>query len=352
MLGYRNTVLPRFGMLAGAMVIAIGIGAVMQKGDSAHLTALYAQPDTAQTNTTLVTATDVPPASPTFQIPEVPAPVQMAQAPTTVAPMLQQPVISGIQMTSSDANVSAPADATSTLRSPSIMQATESGCQASVTATPGPAALIDLAVSAPCLPSERIVIHHEGMMFTGQTDADGQAKVIVPALKVESVVMTSFADGTTIMTPTSTPSLNFYDRVVLQWQGNAGLQVHAFEYGATYNQDGHVWAGRPQSIATAAAGDGGFIMQVGVADALNPMLAEVYTFPSGITTRLGDVGLTVEAEITRHNCERDVAAQTLQFVPEQGLAIQDLSFTIPTCQAIGEYLVLNNLLEPVNLAQR
>ncbi|MEO0356776.1 MAG: hypothetical protein AAF386_00530 [Pseudomonadota bacterium] len=350
MLGYRNTVVSRFGMVAGAMAIAVGIGAVMQKGDSAHLAALYAKPDTAQAVDAAVTVADVATLDPVSVEPVRPVAQAMVQLPK--GNRVSQPLVTGIQMTSSDPAAIETTQPMSRMRSTPSIQTVATGCAVSMTADPAPAAMIDLAISVPCLPQERVVLHHEGMMFTVQTDDQGRVDISVPALSPASVIMASFADGTSAMTPTETPSLNFYDRVVLQWQGDAGLQVHAFEFGATYNQDGHVWAGRPQTVAATAAGEGGFIMQLGATDGLNPMVAEVYTFPSGLTARPGAIGLNVEAEITRENCERAVAAQTLQYTPDAGVTIQDLSFTIPTCQAIGEFLVLNNLLEPVNLAQR
>jgi hypothetical protein len=212
--------------------------------------------------------------------------------------------------------------------------------------------MIEVTVNAPCHGNSRVTLHHEGMMFAVQTDDRGQADAQVPALKVNSMIIASFQDGTGAIVETATPSLDGYDRVVLQWQGNNGLQIHAFEYGATYDQQGHVWSGRPQAAADTISGQGGFVLQLGDTNVADPLLAEVYTFPSGMAPRQGDVDMTVEAEVTRQNCERTVAAQTLQFSPGDSLEIQDLTFSLPSCQAIGEFLVLNNLLNPVQLAQR
>ena len=44
------------------------------------------------------------------------------------------------------------------------------------------AAMIELTLSAPCLPNERVTVHHRGMMFTETTALDGTLKTTLPAL--------------------------------------------------------------------------------------------------------------------------------------------------------------------------
>lgn len=368
MIGSHKSVLTRFGVAGGAFAVAMGIGVAMQSGSSGHLTALYAEAET------VVPQIGNMPEGLNRSVPNQPMLVQVDDA-ADLQDLLQGQVanvqssapaplagfaetLSGIQFTSSDPGVSMP-QATQSAPRPFVMQqpttAAATGvaqCDPSITATAADVAMIDLNVDAPCHANARVTLHHEGMMFAVQTDGRGQANIQVPALKVSSIVIASFEDGIGAMIETNTPSLASYDRVVLQWQGNTGLQIHAFEFGASYDQKGHVWSGQPQAAADTMSGEGGFVLQLGNPNVANPLLAEVYTFPSGTASRTGDVDMTVEAEVTRQNCERSVAAQTLQFSPNQGLTIQDLTFSLPSCQAIGEFLVLNNLLNSVQLAQR
>lgn len=368
MFGQRKSILPRFGVAGGAFAIAIGIGFVMQQGDSAHLTAMYAQADTAvyEIDSLPQVVGRTSPSQPMASSVDTAADLQdllqgqMARfqpnVPTVVSGLAEQ--LTGIQMTSSDASVSM-GDVTLSAPKPSfipqpVLQAapTDIDCDPRLSAVSGDAAMIDLDVVAPCHMNARVTLHHEGMMFTIQTDARGMAQVQMPALSSKSVVVAAFADGAGAVADVDAPSLNFFDRVVLQWQGNTGLQIHAFEDGATYNQAGHVWSGQPNRIVNAASGNGGFVKQLGDPFVDNPLLAEVYTFPSGLALDVDSVEMTVEAEVTRQNCERSVSAQTLQYGPDFGLTIKDLTFAIPSCQAIGEFLILNNLLEPVLIAQR
>jgi hypothetical protein len=82
----------------------------------------------------------------------------------------------------------------------------------------------------------------------------------------------------------------------------------------------------------------------------NPLMAEVYTFPTGISRRSGAVALTVEAEITAANCGTDIAAQSLQIVPGQPVRVLDLTMTVPGCDALGQFLVLEGVLQDIALA--
>ena len=81
-------------------------------------------------------------------------------------------------------------------------------------------------------------------------------------------------------------------------------------------------------------------------------MAEIYTFPSGMTALTGDIVLNVEAEVTARNCGRSVAAQSIQIGPLTAPAIMDLTMAMPDCDAIGEYLVLKNMFEDLTLAAK
>lgn len=303
MFGYDLTQLPRGAMVGAATAAVVGFGIFTSGGGSAEVANMD--------------------------------PMQESQPEAQMA-------ITQIQMTSTNSNTA----------EPETKVALGQDCPAVLNAASGPVAMINVTLDAPCFGNEVVTIHHEGMMFNLITDAKGHADFMVPALKEKSVILASFANGAGTMVETETSSLEFYDRVVLQWQGIAGLQMHAFEEGATYNEPGHIWNGAPRALVDSAGGKGGFLMMLGNENSPTAMMAEVYTFPTGLSGQKSDVRLTVEAEITSENCDARVAAQTLQFTAEDGLKIQDLSMKLPDCQAIGEFLVLDNLLEPVRLAQK
>ena len=225
-------------------------------------------------------------------------------------------------------------------------------CDAKLTATVAAAAMVDLNLTAPCSPNAAVVIHHQGMMFTILTDSAGAAQVSVPALAEGSIFVAELANGNGAAASLIVPELADFDRAVLQWQGAGGLELHALEFGASYDEAGHVWSGAARDAAVAMAGEGGFITRLGDVRAENALIAEVYTFPSGTSARDGAVDLSVEAEVTAANCGRDVAAQSIQIIPGSPPEVVDLTMTMPDCVAVGEFLVLNNMLQDLTIASK
>lgn len=221
------------------------------------------------------------------------------------------------------------------------------GCEVSATAAPAPMASVALSIDAPCNRNQRVTIHHTGMMVTETTDEDGALSATFPALSPKAVFIVEFEDGMGTVVTADVPELKEFDRVVLQWQGDSGFQIHAREFGAAYGTPGHVWSGD-----TAQADAGGAVMQLGARDTLTPYLAEVYTYPTGSSQRDGSVALTVEAEVTQVNCGRDIAAQTIELRGGMSPQTQDLVLSMPDCAARGDFLVLNNLLDDLKIAAK
>ncbi|SMY07113.1 hypothetical protein [Flavimaricola marinus] len=228
----------------------------------------------------------------------------------------------------------------------------EMSCAADMSATAGPAATVMLELSAPCAIDAVGTLHHQGMIVSVLTDSQGKATVMVPALAQEAVFIADMPGGFGAAAIVSVPDFAQYDRAVLQWQGDTGLGIHALEFGAGYQEDGHVWAASARSIDAAQAGTGGFLMRMGDVPIEGAMIAEVYTYPSGISQRDGTVELSVEAEVQSANCGRAIAAQSIQIIPGAESQALDLTMTMPDCDAIGEFLVLKNMLRSLTLASR
>jgi len=222
------------------------------------------------------------------------------------------------------------------------------GCKVTATAMPVAMAMVDLDISASCFTNERVTIHHNGMMFTQVTDEAGQLFVSVPALSDRAVFIIAFGDGKGTVALTNVPALANYERVVVQWTGNAGFQIHAREFGAAYGEVGHVWSGATSDAPLGA----GFVTRLGDADTLAPQMAEIYTFPSGATAKSGVVALSVEAEVTQANCGRDISAQSLEIRGRSTLRTRDLVMAMPNCTALGDFLVLNNLVDDLKIVAR
>ena len=225
-------------------------------------------------------------------------------------------------------------------------------CEPVLTAAPMPAAMVALSLTAPCAPDSTVTIHHQGMMFTVLTDPTGRLQVTVPALVAGAVFIADLGNGAGAVAVADVPEAAQIDRAVLLWQGLDGLMIHAREFDAPYGAPGHVWSGAPGNAQAAQAGEGGFLIRLGGPAIADGMMAEVYTYPSFQNRRSGTVVLTVEAEITAGNCGRDVSAQAIQMSPGGPPFAADLTMTLPDCDALGELLVLNNMLMDLTLAAR
>ncbi|ATG37365.1 hypothetical protein PhaeoP23_03283 [Phaeobacter piscinae] len=224
-----------------------------------------------------------------------------------------------------------------------LRQDPETTCEMTAEAVPGPMAEVRLTVLSLCRPGERLTIHHNGMMFSSRLDATGALTVQIPALSSSAVFIVEPKSGRGAVATTSVPDLDLVSRVVLQWAGNSGFELHAREFGAGYGSAGHVWHG-----ADLTAGRGS-VVQLGDATQLAPRLAEVYSVPRLGGDQSGAIDLTVEAEVTAINCGRDVSAQTLE-LRNGSLRTRDLTLAMPDCAATGDFLVLNNLLETLKIA--
>ena len=201
-----------------------------------------------------------------------------------------------------------------------------------------------LTLDAPCLPDARLTLHHNGLMFTVVTDAEGALTLRAPALTASAVFIAAFPNGEGAVAQATVPEAGARDRVALQWRGETGLHLHAFEGDARHGAPGHVWAGAPR----APEADGGFLMRLGAPDMADARVAEVYTFP--VEPPSGGVALTIEAEVTEATCGRDIAADTLALRGGTAAPPREVAMFMPDCSAVGDFLVLKTLFDDRKIA--
>ena len=223
-------------------------------------------------------------------------------------------------------------------------------CEITAEARPIAAAMVNLRMKASCLPGERITVHHNGMIFTETTSDTGMLDIDVPALNEEAVFIIAFSNGDGAVAQTKVEELSDFDRVVLQWKGQTGFQIHAREFGADYGAKGHIWADAPGDVADVVIGNGGLITELGDRNVADALVAEVYSFPKASTTLTGEVALSVETEVSQLNCGVEIEAQSLEVNGNGQIKTQNLTLSVPECDAIGNFLVLNNLLQDLKVA--
>ncbi|APX13158.1 hypothetical protein [Tateyamaria omphalii] len=320
---------------ATTLAVAVGIGFVMQSGEAAK--ARYGE--TAR---------------------NVSAPVNSLFNGSENADVLLE--VQEIELTSATDPVSVPVpQADSNVQRVSVPAATDmpdesdvlpqaDGCAIVAGAQAGPAAMVDLSLTAPCAVNERLTVHHNGMMFTETTDANGNLNLTVPALTEQAVFIMAFSDGDGAVAQAIVSDVAQYERTTLQWRGRAGFELHAREFGADYGQDGHVWSGADQNVPGMMRGDNGYVMRLGDTELTEPLIAEIYTYPSGHSVQSGTIDLSVEAEVTLDNCGIEVEAQSLEIMTDGTVKTQDLTLAVPGCDAVGSFLVLNNLVSDLKVA--
>ena len=236
-----------------------------------------------------------------------------------------------------------------TLSAPSDPEILHLGCEIRAMSKPVEMASVRVTIDAPCNGNERVTLHHTGMIFTAVTSDEGRLVATIPALAETAVFVAEFDNGDGVVATATVPDIDDFDRVALQWTGATGFQIHAREFGAAYGSPGHVWSGHRFDEET---GNGGVMTRLGDLNTLSPNVVEVYTFPRKAATQAGTVALTVEAEVTEANCGRDIAAQSIELHGQSSLRTQDLILSMPDCSAIGDFLVLNNLVDDLKIAAR
>jgi len=207
-------------------------------------------------------------------------------------------------------------------------------------------ATLDLTLVAPCRASERVVLRHGGLTVTAMTSLTGTLFTSLPGMDPAGEVLIYFNDGLELTAAESLPDLPLYRRFAVQWVAEDSFQLNAYENGASFGEEGHVSAANPQRRLPNVPIEGGYLSLLGDSTAPLPMLAEVYTFPLDPAK---PVALSIEAEVTQATCDRELLGEVL--LSESGtLTKTDLTMATPTCDAIGDVLVLNNPLPDLKLA--
>ncbi len=218
-------------------------------------------------------------------------------------------------------------------------------CDTKFTATQADAAMVLLNLQAPCQINTPLTVQFQGLIFSGITTNVGHFSTLVPAIKADAKFVLTLAENETVSATINVPQASQYHRVAVQWSGGDDLQIHAFERAAIFGNKGHIWAGAPQSVTRALQARGGYITKLGD---LNKRV-EIYTFPIAKIENPGIVRLHVKAKVTKENCAQQRVLQILQNTPDQIGAIMDVSITMPTCERIGDYLLLKNLLRDLKI---
>ena len=219
----------------------------------------------------------------------------------------------------------------------------ERPCNTDVDAVAGDLGVIWIEVSAPCLAEQSVRVSQGDLEVDWKLDAKGRLSVDLPAFSDQAVVTVAFANGEARSLYLEIPEVRDIFRAALVWEGQKVLALHALEYDAAYGGDGHVHAGSIDQTRTGSflvLGDGSGAM------------AEVYSFPKADASRRGVVRLSAEAEVTSTTCARTVEVVTLQTDRLGGFLSRRVSLAMPTCDLLGDLVVIDTLYRDLELAAR
>lgn len=333
-------------MVVGTLALALGIGYGVQNGAALPESGLTTADAGRMINTDVVSPTsldhsavempkDIVPLAAGFEPEPVfpPALTDSAQLPTAAfAPPAVENLNNG---TAANLGPSTPA-----------LAGDGTDCTVTFDVIASAEATLDLTLIAPCRASERVVLRHGGLAVTGMTSATGTLFASLPGMEASGEVSVLFASGQEVTAAEALPNLPGYRRFAVQWMADDAFQINAFENGAGFGTEGHVSAANPQRRLPNVPLRGGYLTTLGDSSVPFPMLAEVYTFPADKTA---PVDLTLEAKVTDATCNRELLGEML--LSEAGTVTKtDLSMATPTCDGIGDVLVLNNPLPDLKLA--
>lgn len=226
-----------------------------------------------------------------------------------------------------------------------LASAGDDACTVSVGAMALAAATIALDISSPCDAGARVDIIQDDLAVAVALSDTGTATVEMPALSGAPTVAVLVMDRDPVLIKTEAVDIDKYHRAVLYWQGNAGLELHAFEGTSTYGTEGHVGLENPRTIAHALSGNGGYLTSIGDTDLAAGNVAVIYTVPADLP-----VELSIEVPVTAENCAAPVYGGIIQTGPGIAATAQDITLTMPACDAVGDYVMLGRLTQPVAVA--
>ncbi len=206
-----------------------------------------------------------------------------------------------------------------------------------------PAGMISATLIAPCHKSERIVLRHDGLAVTGKLDDEGRLTMTTPALTVDGRIEVLFGDGTKTHAAVPMPEVANLNRFGVQWQGDEAFLVHGLINGAEFGQIGDISA---QNLGVTTDASAGFLSVLGDASVDNPLLAQIYTYPTDATIR---ADVVLEAAVTPQTCGHDLLGEAMASSGGK-TAFTDLTLAMPDCSGVGDFLVLKNLASDMKIA--
>ena len=206
------------------------------------------------------------------------------------------------------------------------------------------------SISSPCRPNRAFMVEHSGIAFTISTDESGLADFTVPALRRDAEVTVTFNDGSVKTDSVTVDGLENLIRVAVMWSSDIDFDLHAYEFGARENTEGHIWSQNPGSYRSARRNGTGYLTVLGRQTGLG-WKTEVYTLIQNSRTQGGLIDLSLELAAFGAICESAPVIRTMRIEGEYVERDSDIQFDLSSCGSAEEVLIPNTI-QDIRVARR
>ncbi len=126
---------------------------------------------------------------------------------------------------------------------------------------PGPGAVNDVLVLAPCFPGEILRLTYHGLTMAKQADASGQVEFAVLGFEPRTPATVIFPDGSDLNLDLRFQGTERIHRVAMVWDDPVTLGLHALPLRAEEGSAGHIRPDNQGSLAEARRG-GGYLSKI------------------------------------------------------------------------------------------
>ncbi|MSU89409.1 hypothetical protein GE300_07245 [Rhodobacteraceae bacterium 2CG4] len=186
------------------------------------------------------------------------------------------------------------------------------------------------SLSSPCRPEQTFLVEHAGLVFSAETDADGVANFIVPAMQSNAIVRVTFPDGGSAVDRATVEGMSRMTRIAVIWTDELDFDLHAREFGARPGSDGDIWEGNARDYRTARRSGGGYVTLLGPFKGPGAR-AEVYTIFETLRTDPGDIEFALEMNAYSDACARQPVVRVLRSEQAHLVDTADLALDTGIC---------------------
>ena len=264
-------------------------------------------------------------------------------SPRPAAPAGSEAPVRSAALTGTDP-VAPTVDATPQVAAPAVAQ-----CNANMLASSKLGEMLAITLTSACRPNSFVTVTYSGLSFTAITDAAGVLQVDVPAFDEETTISAEFLDGTSTETDIIVRGIDRIARVGIAWEGEANLDLHAFEFTAAEDTDGHVWEGNARSYRASRRSGGGYLTQLGLPGGRQ---VEVYTLPVSRRTQAGVIDTQIRFTSGDELCDGRIEVTSIY--NNQALNSDQRSVTIETarCGAASRMTSVESAVRNITVAGR